>query len=189
MPHLQSSWNYNGLAKIIDGTINLATDELKIMLCSGYSYGDHAQFVSSAPEPGGSNATADELDVEGYERGFGGSGRKPVTVNVTVNSDLFGTGAPYESFQAQIEVHLSDVTWTGIEPGTMVGQAVLINERTSDDDSFVIAVWVFDEFATVISGGAFTLDFDAVGPGNPNGFGALILQVPPLPEYDAGHDE
>lgn len=144
------SFVYNTAAKeIADGTIDLDTDTLKVMLIgtgTAYTPDRDDDFV----DEGGANDPIDaELNgVSGYTRGFGNAGRK--TASVTVEVDKANDRA---------EVDIADLTWTALGTGDTIAAAILIKEGTDDTDTKLIAY--FDVTDTPTNGGDITLDFDA----------------------------
>lgn len=136
-----------GIAKILDGTIDLDTTALKIMLLkSTYTYdADHDQ-VSDLTEISG---------VSGYTAGFAGAGRKSATVAISV-----------DNVNNKVIVAFTDLTWTALGTGDTIGGAALIREITDDSASIPICFFDFTDVPT--NGGDFTLDFAAAGANGGN---------------------
>jgi hypothetical protein len=105
--------------------LNLLSDTIKVMLVSpSYTPDKDHDFVDSIT--GGSSK---ELTGTGYVAGFGGSGRKTLA-SKTVTKDNTNDIAFFDA---------ADVTWTGINAGT-VGFVAVIKEVTTDADSPLLAV-------------------------------------------------
>ncbi len=113
--------------EIHDGTIDLDTDTLKVMICnSTYTPANTDDYVDEA---GASDPVDAEISVTGYTGGWGGSGRKTATVTLTQSTN-------------KLVVSLADITWTSLGSGATPTHAILIKEGVSDDtDSRLIAAW------------------------------------------------
>ncbi len=143
---------YNRAKKeIMDGTIDLLTDTLKIMLVtSSYVANADHDFVDEA----GANDPIDhELSGTGYTAGFGGSGRKTLSSKTATEDDAndraeFDDGA--------------DITWTAIDAGTAAA-AILYKHNTADTDSVLIAYIDTGGFPVVTNGGDLTIQWNAEG--------------------------
>ncbi|MFG0251207.1 MAG: hypothetical protein ACF8OB_20165 [Phycisphaeraceae bacterium JB051] len=138
----------SGVAAILDGSIDLDTDTLKVILCnSTYTPANTDDFVD---EGGASDPIDAEINVTGYTPGYGNSGRK--TASVTVTEDAANN---------RMVVSLADITWTSVASGVTITHAILIKEGTSDDtDSQLIVAWPVTDGATsgsdvVLSGAKF----------------------------------
>jgi len=127
--------------KIVNGSIDLDTDTLKVMLVSdSYTTDKDHEFVSSV--------NTYEISTSGYSGGFNGAGRKTATV-----------ATQYNATSDRVEVVITDITWSSLQSGATIGAAILIKEITNDAASPVIAVW---DFTTNVAtnGGDFTMDFN-----------------------------
>ncbi len=142
---------YNRAKKeILDGTIDLLTDTLKIMLVtSSYVADADNDFV----EEGVNDANEHELTGTGYDPGFAGSGRKT----------LSGKGVTEDDTNDRAEFDDSgDITWTGINAGTAAG-AILYKHITADTASILIAYIDSGGFPVVTNGGDLTIQWNAEG--------------------------
>lgn len=143
---------YNqALKEIQDGTIDLLTATLKVMLVtSSYTFNPDNQFVDEA----GANDPIDhELTGTGYVAGFGNSGRKTLA-SKAVNKDDTNNRAEFDA---------ANLTWTGIDAG-ICAAAIVIIEGTSDTDSKLIAYLDnATELPVTTNGGDFTLNWSAEG--------------------------
>lgn len=124
---------------------------LKIMLVNGtYTPNRDDDFVDAG---GASDAVDAEITATNYTRGWGGAGRKAVTLTV-IESDA----------NDRASWAIADLTWTalgGATNDTVVG-AILIKEGGANDTtSLLIAYFDLTDFTT--TGVAFVLDFDAAG--------------------------
>lgn len=135
---------YNvGARGILDGTIDLTNDTIKVMLVDDtYTPDPDHDFVD--------DVSGDELSGTGYTSGFGSASRKTVsgksflTDNATDRAEFTGTVA----------------AWTGLDAGT-VGYAIFIKEVTTDADS--IPIFYLDLGPTASNGGDFTITADSEG--------------------------
>lgn len=133
-----------GRTLIVDGTINLLTATIKVMLLgTAYTPNKDHNFVS--------DLGAVELSGTGYTAGFNGSGRKTLS-SKTVTKDDTNDLAIFDA---------ADITWTGINAGT-AAYAAVIKENTSDSDSPVIAIIDLSP-DVVTNGGNFTCSWGALG--------------------------
>lgn len=144
-----ASFMYNrAIKEIMDGTINLDTDTLKLMLVnSTYAADPDQDFIDLST---GTDAESGEITATNYTRGFGGAGRKTVSITIS-EQDANNRGVAV----------LADTTWTALGGATndTVVAAVLVKEITNDAASKLIAY--FDITDTPTNGSDFTLDFDA----------------------------
>lgn len=133
-----------GRTLIANGSVDLLTDTLKVMLLSAaYTPNKDHNFVS--------DLGANELSGTGYTAGFGGAGRKTLA-SKTVTQDDTNDLAVFDA---------ADVTWTAINAGT-VAYAAVVKEVTSNADSPVLAIIdVSPDVAT--NGGDWTLQWGAQG--------------------------
>lgn len=133
--------------EIADGTIDLLSDTLKIMLVdSGYSPDADDEFVNDG-------AAANELSGTGYASGFAGAGRKTIG-NKSIAADDANDRAEFDS--------TDDQTWSSIDAGTAAAM-VLYKHNTSDADSVVIAYIDTGGFPVVTNGGDLTIQWNAEG--------------------------
>ena len=131
----------SGMRDIVDGTISLSSDTIKVALVdASYTYAATHDFMN--------DVSANELSGTGYTGGFGGSGRKTLaSKTITVNS-------------THIEFDAADITWTGLNAGT-IGGAILIEEITNDASSALLAF--IDPTDLPTNGGDVTLVVNSGG--------------------------
>jgi hypothetical protein len=140
---MPSRWYGQGLGGVIDGTLDLITDTIKVMLVNDtYTYNADHDFAD--------DVASTELNGVGYANGFGGSGRKTLASKTLTN----------DTANDRIEFDAADVTWTAINAGT-IGGAVLVRETVNDAGSRIICF--LDPSNLVTNGGDVTLVFDAQG--------------------------
>lgn len=145
---MASFWYQKGLEGCLDGSIDLDTDTIKVMLVtSGYTANKDHDFVSDLTP--GSN----ELSGTGYTGGFGGSGRKSLASKTVLVDDATDV----------VNFDAADVTWTAINAGT-IRAAVLIKEITNDAASRLIAyIDNAAEFPLTTNGGDVTIQWNSGG--------------------------
>lgn len=133
-----------GRKLILDGTVDLLTDTLKVMLVNGsYTPNKDHNFASSL--------NTYELTGTGYVGGYGGSGRKTLA-SKTVTQDDTNDVAVFDA---------GDITWTAINAGT-AAYAAIIKEVTNDAASPVLAVIDLSP-DVVTNGGDLTIQWGAGG--------------------------
>lgn len=138
---MASGWYNKGLAALMHGDFSLLSSGIKIMLLkTSYTYDPDHDFVNQLSE----------ISATNYTGGFGGSGRK--TLSVTVSEDDTNNRG---------KAVFSNVTWSALGGAVndTVGAAVIFHEGTSDADSVLIAY--FDLADTATNGSDFTLSMDA----------------------------
>jgi hypothetical protein len=137
---MASGWFNSGKRDILDGTIDLGADTIKVMLVN-------ASYTPDADHDFIADVVANELSGTGYAGGFAGSGRK------TLASKSFSTNtaSDFTYFTA------AALTWTAINAGT-AAYLIIVKEITNDADSRLIA-WV-DFTDVVTNGGDLTLTPD-----------------------------
>lgn len=144
---------YNTAAKeILDNTINLSSDTIKVMLVtSSYVANKDDDVVDAA---GADDPVDHEISVTGYTGGWGGAGRKTLankqfTVDDTDDEAVFDNTV--------------DLTWTALGAGATIAAAIVIKEGGADDTTSRLIAYLelASPFAT--NGGDFTLQFDAEG--------------------------
>jgi hypothetical protein len=152
---MASGWYSQGLLKCLDGTIDLDTSTIKVMLVdAGYTYDPDHQVIDP-----GTNDAADlsfnEIVATNYTGGFAGAGRKTAVVTLQKSNT-----------NNRVEIAIADLTWTalgGATNDTASGAVVIYETGGADTASIPIA---FLDFAdTPTNGGNFTLDFAALGSG------------------------
>ena len=156
---MASGWYNLAVQKIMDGTIDLDTDTLKVMLVqSGYSYDPDDDFVDNG---GAADPIDQELTVTGYTGGFGGAGRKTLA-NKAVTKDDTNDYAIFDN--------TADITWTALGSGETIAAAIVIKEVTADTDSYLICY--LEVTSTATNGGDITLQFHT------NGIGYMDISPP-----------
>ncbi len=149
---------YNQAAEdVIDGTIDMDTDTLKIMLL-GTSAATYAYDADHTVVDNAANDTTDpsfcELVATNYTGGFAGAGRKTATL-----------AASTDNTNNRAILTITDLTWTALGGASndTVTASILIKEITNDTLSRLICYLDFTNTAT--NGSDFTLDFPAAGSG------------------------
>jgi len=135
---------YNQLKRgLLDGTLDLTSDTLKLMLVDNtYTFDADHDFVD--------DISGDEVSGTGYTGGFGGAGRK------TLANKAFST----DNANDRAEFTADAVTWTSLDVGT-VRAAVVIKEITNDAAS--LPLWYLDLSDTASTGSDFTVTPNAEG--------------------------
>ena len=143
----------SAVADMLDGTMNIDTDTVKLMLVDNtYTYDPDTVFVDEA---GASDIIDAEISVTGYTGGFGGAGRKTVAIALQANNT-----------NNRVDIELNggaDLTWTALGAGATIEAAVLIKEITNDAASPCIAY--FDISNVVTNGGDVTLQMTSLASG------------------------
>lgn len=144
---------YNNAAKLIcDGTLDLVTTTLKLMLVTpSYTYDPDHTVIDN----GGNDATDpsyNEISATNYTGGYGGGGRKTVTITGQVNNTL-----------NRAEFAIADPTWTSLGGAlnSTIGGAILVYETVDDPTSKLIAY--FELTSTPTNGSSVTIDFNTLG--------------------------
>jgi hypothetical protein len=133
----------NAKAQLLQGNLSLTSSTIKAMLVSpSYSPSASDQFVSAA--------NAAELSGTGYVAGFNQSGRQT----------LSGKSVSVDSTNHKAVFTANNLAWPGINAGT-IAAVVLIQEKTSDNDSLLIAY--LDPADLVTNGGEVDLQWNASG--------------------------
>jgi len=136
---------------ILNGTINLSSDTIKVMLLSSqagsYVFNPDNDFLSS----GSPSATSCEFVGTGYAGGFSGAGRKTLS-NKSIVKDNSADVAYFDN--------TVDTTWTAIS-GQTISFAIVYKSVTADTDSIIIAV--IDVTDLVTNGSDVTLQYAADG--------------------------
>ncbi len=129
---MASHWYTKGLKKCFDGTIDLSSVTLKVMLVgvanTAYVPDKDQEFVDP-----GTNNSADpsycEAQATNYAGGFSGGGRKTVTLTITAN---LGSD--------RVEFALDNQTYTALGGATndQITAAIVYVEGSSDADSCLL---------------------------------------------------
>lgn len=143
---------YNRAKKeIADGTINLISDTIKVMLVkSGYTPNADDDFIDFT---GTSDPAGQEIVATNYTGGFGGAGRKTLANKAWTESDA----------NDRAEFDADDVTWTSLGGASndTIAAAILVKEITNDAASKLICYVDITDFTT--NGGNFTLQWNSAG--------------------------
>lgn len=138
--------------EIMDGTLNLNTDTLKIMLINA-TYTPNADHT--LVDAGGASDVLDaEINATNYAGGWGGAGRKTLTTKTFQQDDVNDRG----------ELHADNVSWTalgGAANDTIVA-AVLVKEGGANDTTSRLIAYI-DLADTTTNGGDFTIQWNAEG--------------------------
>src|SRR5689334_1371674 len=142
---MASGFYNQGLLDVTDGTYDLDTTTFKLMLVdTGYTFDPDHTVIDN----GANNATDpsfNEIVATNYTGGFGGGGRKTLTITSQVNNT-----------SNRADFAIADVTWTSLGGGTndTIGGAIMVKEVTNDGDSRLIAF--FDLTDTPTNGSDIT---------------------------------
>lgn len=138
------------MSAIAAGTLPMNTSTYKVMLVNASQAANKAnQFVSTsltAAEIGSGGA------VTNYVRGWGGSGRKSVSLSLNTSSNII---------QCIISANIVWTSLGGAVNDTIVG-AALIKEITNDAASLCIAYWDFSS-SVPTNGSDFTITVSGTG--------------------------
>jgi hypothetical protein len=139
-----ASFLYDSAKKsLLDGTWSFAGSTLKVMLVTtGYAPDPAHIYVASVG--------AYELSGTGYTDGYGGSGRKTLaSKTTTVDSE------------GRVVCDAADLSWSGLDAGT-VGGAIVVYETGGTDDSALLIAFL-DVADTLTDGSAFPLTWSDLG--------------------------
>jgi len=116
-----------GILRILDGTIDLQTSELKVGIAK-------ASYTPNPDEADLTTFAASEADCDGYDGGFGGTSRQVVRVRVFEEPD-----------NSRIIVKLGNTIWQSLGGNTpnLLGWFVLMYEVFDDTDSIPVAYLQF----------------------------------------------
>ena len=148
---MASMWLYNSVDLILDGTLDLNADTIKV----GLSTATHVLGLDDTFLDDGSadDFSSGELTVSGYTGGFAGAGRKTLA-SKTFNVDATSNEARFDAADPS--------AWT-LATGETVAHATIMKEITNDPASRAIIYLDFTGVPT--NGGTFTLQFAASGIG------------------------
>ena len=151
---MASHFYTTGLKECLDGTIDMGTDTFKLMLINDISTGYVPDKDHLVVDAAGANDPIDqELSVAGYTGGWGGAGRKTVTLSFAANLT-----------DDRVDVAIDDQTWTSLATGQNIVAAILIKEGVANDTTSRLIAY-FDVTDTPTNGGDVTLDFNTIGAG------------------------
>jgi hypothetical protein len=139
---MASGWYNSGKRDILDGTIDLVNDTIKVLLVTG-------SYTPNADHDFADDVNTNELSGTGYTGGFGGAGRK------TLAGKSFST----DNANDRAEFTFNAVVWSAINAGT-AQYAILLKEITNDGASRLIAYLDLGS-PVVTNGGDFTMTPDA----------------------------
>lgn len=139
-----------GIRRILDGTIDLDTATLKLML------------VKSTYTPNADHDHVDditEITATNYAGGFGGAGRKTATVAISIDNT-----------NNKVIVTISDQTWSTLGGATndTISGVALVYPGASDAAGYPIAFFEHSGGNITTNGGDFTEDFAAAGDNGGN---------------------
>jgi len=136
---MASSWTNGGLKRILEGSVNLTSDTLKMMLLdNAYVLNPDHEFIS--------DILAREVAGTGYTGGFGGSGRKTLAGKSFAKDDTLN--------EARFDA--TDPVWSGADFGT-AGFLALVKEVTTNADSPVLGILDLGTGGVLTKGGSFTV--------------------------------
>lgn len=146
-----ASFVYNKAAEeLANGTIDLLTDTIKTMLVTSQYSPARTDLVVDA---GGANDAVDaEINVTGYTRGWGGSGRKSLGTKVVV----------VDQANNRAEFSAANLTWTTLGTGATIAAMIVIKEGVSNDTTSRLIAYL-DVTDTPTNGGDIAFTFDAEG--------------------------
>lgn len=134
--------------KIIEQSLDLLVDTIKAGLSNSTHVPDKDdEFLDN----GGADDFIDgELSGTGYVAGFGNSGRQALGSKTVV----------YDTANDRVEFDAADVTWSGIDAGT-IEHVTLLKEITNDAASPIIAE--IDVATQATNGGDIVVQWNAEG--------------------------
>ena len=148
---MASFWYNTGAKEVLDGTIDLVADTIKVMLVTSSYVADKDDLVVDA---GGANDPIDhELSGTGYTAGWGNSGRQTLGTKAWA-ADLANDRAEFDC---------ADVAWTGIDAGTAAAAIVIKEGGVNDTTSRLIAYIDSGGFPVTTNGGDLTIQINAEG--------------------------
>jgi hypothetical protein len=139
-----------GVTSLIDGTVKLYSDTIKVMLLGA---GLVPSKLDTAVNLGaGTDAATNEVTCTGYARGWGGAGRQVVTPTISVDNTNNGC-----------KIVIPNPTWAGLggAVNTTIAMAAIIKEGGSNDTTSIILAYL-DCPDTPTNGSPFTLTLDQV---------------------------
>lgn len=142
------------LKEIMDATLDLSADTLKVMLVNSI-YSGGATHDDDVVDAGDSNDPIDgEISATNYTGGWGGSGRKTLA-SKTFTADKANNRAEFDA---------ADVVWTSLggAANDTITAAIIIKEGVSDDTTSRLIAFL-DHADLTTNGGDFTLQWDAEG--------------------------
>lgn len=144
----------HGIRQALDGTYNITSATLKMMLVESAYVFDKTHTVVDDGTTTSTCLHHNELVATNYTGGFGGAGRKTATIAISED----GTNT-------RVVLTFTSITWTALGGATndTVAAAALIRESGNDTTSVPIAY--FDITDTPTNGSDFTLTMATSGAG------------------------
>ena len=136
---MASGWYNSGLRDVLDRTIDLVADTIKVILVTSTYVPD--------PDHNFADDLTNELSGTGYAGGYAGSGRK------TTATKSFDT----DTVNNRVEFTFAGVTWTAINAGSPK-YAILVKEITNDAATRLVAY--LDLGTVTTNGGDLTVTPD-----------------------------
>lgn len=146
-------WYNRGKKEVMDGTIDLVNDTIKVMLVtSGYTPNADHDFVDDGVSGASARPGQNELTGTGYQAGFGGTGRKTLGTKAVTEDDA----------NDRAEFGAANLTWSAIDAGTAAA-AIVYKHLTNDGASVLIAFIDTGGFPKVTNGGDLNVNWNAEG--------------------------
>ncbi len=152
---MASGWFTQGLKKLLDGTIDIDTSTLKIILVdSGYTFNaDHDVIDNGANDA--TDPSFNEIVATNYTGGYAGAGRKTASVTLQVNDT-----------DNRVDIAIGDLTWTSLGGASNdTPAAAILAFETGGADTTTVPIAYLDFTDTPTNGGNFTLDFATLAAG------------------------
>lgn len=135
---MASGWYIPGLAGIMAGTIDLNTDDIRVLLVDdNYSFDEDDDYVD--------DVSGDELSGVGYER-----------------KALTGEAVTAEAIGAVFDA--DNVQWASIAAGETIGGIIVYEHVGADDSANPLILWV-DTSNLATGGGAVDITWPAAADG------------------------
>lgn len=135
---MASGWYIPGLAGIMAGTIDLNTDDIRVLLVDdNYSFDEDDDYVD--------DVSGDELSGVGYER-----------------KALTGEAVTAEAIGAVFDA--DNVNWASIAAGETIGGIIVYEHTGADDSANPLILWV-DTSNLATGGGAVDITWPAAADG------------------------
>lgn len=136
---MPSRWTNGGLKRVLEASVNLTTDTIKVMILDvAYVIDPDHEFVAAI--------VSHEVSGTGYTAGFGGGGRKTLAGKTFTKDDTLD--------EARFDA--TDPVWAGADFGS-AGFLALIKEVTNNGDSPVLGFIDLGAGGVLTQGGSFTV--------------------------------
>ncbi len=146
-----ASFVYNKAAQeMADGTIDLLTDTIKVMLVNSTYVPARTDLVVDTGA--GTDAESAEINVSGYTPGWGGSGRKTLGTKTLV----------VDQANNRAEFSAANETWASLGTGATIAAMIVIKEGGVNDTTSRLIAYL-DVTDTPTNGGNIAFTFDAEG--------------------------